>query len=85
MAATNLIAINVYKINSLPAIATSIAGYNPLMFPSTGIVVQPVGLSGTNPLSTGVYVYSSFTTSATGSTVFYSGLTPGAIQTLANA
>ena len=82
--ATILIPINVYQINQNAPIAISTAAYNPTYISPSGIVVNTVGLSDTNPLrGTGVYVYSQIIMPS--GTLYYSGLTAAAVASLANA
>jgi len=81
--ATNLIAVNVYKINQNQVIPIATSAYNPIYIPSTGIVVSSVPTGETNPLPTGVYVYSQI--QMPNGALFYSGLTAAQVQTLANA
>ncbi len=82
--ATNLIAINVYKINQTQVIPVSQAAYNPIYIaPAQIIAVTPVPTGNTNPLPTGVYVYSQIQMSS--GVLYYSGITAASVQTLANA
>lgn len=91
MATATLITIPVYQINSDQVINRSLYPYGmPVQFAGATLNVQPNSFNTLNDLQAGrqpggALIYSKVISSATGSTVFYSNLTPAAIVTLANA
>lgn len=91
MATATLIEIPVYQINSNQIINRTLFPYGKkIMFAGASLNVQPNSFSSLQELQAGgqagaALIYSAIISSATGTTVFYSNLTPSAIQTLANA
>ncbi len=85
MAATNLISVNVYQINSMDAIPLS--KVTKFGFPSSGILVRVANDSNNNPgalLSTGIRCYGNIQLVATGSQYLVRE-TEAALVTLANS
>lgn len=92
MATATLIAIPIYQINSNIVVNRTLYPYgNSIYFAGASLNVQAnVGDGTLNTLQAGrvaggALIYSTVTSSVTGSTVFYSSLTPAQIATLANA
>ena len=91
MATATLIAIPVYQINSQQIIdrtlypygmSVQFAGATLNVQPNTGTTLQQLQAGGQ---AGAALIYSRVLSSATGSTVFFSNLTPAQIATLANA
>lgn len=91
MATSTLIAIPVYQINSDQVINRSLYPYGmSVQFAGASLNVQPNSFSSLNDLQAGrqaggALIYSKILSTATGTTCFYSNLTPAQIATLANA
>lgn len=89
--ATVLIAIPIYQINSNQIIDRTLYPYGEsIFFAGQSLNVQPNSGSTLQQLQAGgqagaALIYSRILSSATGTTVFFSSLTPSAIQSLANA
>lgn len=91
MATATLITIPVYQINSNQIIDRNLFPYGkPIVFAGASLNVQPNSFTSLQQLQAGgqagaALIYSAIISSTTGTTVFYSNLTPAAIVTLANA
>jgi len=91
MATTTLITVPIYQINSDQVINRSLYPYGmPLIFAGATLNVQPNSFAQLSDLQAGrqpggALIYSKVISSATGTTVFYSSLTPAQIVTLTNA
>jgi len=91
MATATLIAIPVYQINSNQIVDRNLFPYGKSMyFAGATLNVQPNSFTSLQQLQAGgqagaALIYSAILSSATGTTVFYSNLTPSAIAALANA
>jgi hypothetical protein len=80
--ATNLVALNVYQINSSPVNVGGVLSKR-IAFPTQGVLVQDCSTSPARSLSTGFNVYSTLQTP--NGTLFYVTETTSAIVTLFNA